>query len=998
MKKEMKKEMIKRVISIILVLLVFCGMIAFAEINIDAINYEYVKADEAERSFAEYEETVLREEKRRTDRFIIKYKDMPNSEAVMKTAEKVYMQLKEEEQYGKLAIEPQELRDISEECTDNFDLSEKMENKDRGVLSRVESIYEFNNSFQEYEVIKLDESINADEFVDKFTKETNEEIEYIQPDYKLEVSDIDLNYNMEEINAEAEIDEESNIIVDVAEENADDTIPEAQNNTVINEGTSDMDLYSNIDTLNILQDDIYSAWQITKGTGVKIAVIDGKVDVTHPDLNPHIINAFDITTNSELTYDDSLMEQYYHGTHVTGIIASTVPESEIIPIAVFEDGKAYTSDIIKAIDYAKTQGADIVNCSWGGRNYSPALEETMKNSGMLFVCAAGNNRLNVDETPIYPACFGIDNVICVASLNQDLGFSYYSNYGNSVDVAMYGRNISSTIPNGEYGEQSGTSMAAAYVTAGAAMARSINNDAEIKEVLLNTSVSLSDLQDKVNCGKKLSFNNLVRNITNNDLIEILPEDDFDVIRYEESVPEDIELFNSLETVHIEAGGNNTAFIKNDGTLWMAGDNSYGQLGNGTCTSSNVPVQVIGLKNIVQVAVGETHCIALDENGIAYLWGNNIYGSVSYSADTVITIPVIHSISGVEYVEAGTNTSFVIKGENGIYAQGNNSYGQLGNGSKSEAVYSPVLMKNSYDANMVKSYGKHTFFICNGALYGCGADVHNIFREPCGTITTPKVLLEDIKYIDTGINHAVAIDDFGNVLTWGANEWGQCGAGEEMLEDCTAELNLQNVVNVKCGKEHTVVLLEDGTIITWGYNVYGQIGDGTKDKRYVPYVVNGVDGVEEISAGLNHIIALSSDKRIYCWGDNRYGQYGNGSKSTSRVPVSFDPKYNYTKYAEKSVDVESEKEYVFAIDVRNSPSEINTEVAFNYDPNFLEVVSINDGPVAEIICDKGVLITQENSNIIFNLTSNHTSTYSSTIVLIKMKATSDGRTTVSLTGR
>ena len=114
---------------------------------------------------------------------------------------------------------------------------------------------------------------------------------------------------------------------------------------------------------------------------------------------------------------------------------------------------------------------------------------------------------------------------------------------------------------------------------------------------------------------------------------------------------------------------------------MAGDNTYGQLGNGTYENSAVPVQVIGLTDIVQVAVGERHCIALNSRGYAYLWGYNGYNAVSFSDNRKISLPVMHTLSNITYVEAGSLTSFVVQGFNGIYAQGDNSYGQLGNGTK-----------------------------------------------------------------------------------------------------------------------------------------------------------------------------------------------------------------------------------------------------------------------------------------------------------------------------
>ncbi len=298
---------------------------------------------------------------------------------------------------------------------------------------------------------------------------------------------------------------------------------------------------------SVLQDDIQSAWKITKGAGVKIAVIDGKVDVTHPDFGLHITDGFDIKSNSELTYNIDLNDEYQHGTHVTGIIASTVPEAEIIPIAVFEGRDAGVEEIIKAIDYAQEQGADIVNCSWCSDINDKELKEKIADSGMLFVCAVGNNNNNVDQHPVYPACFDIDNVISVASIDYDLKFSSYSDYGTSIDIAMYGHDVTSTIPNGMYGKKSGASMAAAYVTAGAAMIKAVNRTANVKDVLLSTSATLSNLTDKVRNGKKLSYRNLISGILNDAAADSSCKDNLNTGKCESSSDKNLELYSIEET-------------------------------------------------------------------------------------------------------------------------------------------------------------------------------------------------------------------------------------------------------------------------------------------------------------------------------------------------------------------------------------------------------------------------------------------------------------------
>ncbi len=101
-------------------------------------------------------------------------------------------------------------------------------------------------------------------------------------------------------------------------------------------------------------------------------------------------------------------------------------------------------------------GAQIVNCSWGSNDNNQALQEAIEESGMLFICAAGNSSSNIDETLVYPAAFDCENIITVASINQAGNLSGFSNYGETaVDVAAPGENIISTTPENEYGTIAG---------------------------------------------------------------------------------------------------------------------------------------------------------------------------------------------------------------------------------------------------------------------------------------------------------------------------------------------------------------------------------------------------------------------------------------------------------------------------------------------------------------------------------------------------------------
>lgn len=109
-------------------------------------------------------------------------------------------------------------------------------------------------------------------------------------------------------------------------------------------------------------------------------------------------------------------------------------------IGAFDQGT--TADAIAAIEYAVAQGAQIINCSWGGSGYSSALQNTMADSGVLFVCAAGNGASDNDSTPFYPASYPADNIIAVAASDQMDRLTRFSNFGTqSVDIAAPGIRI-----------------------------------------------------------------------------------------------------------------------------------------------------------------------------------------------------------------------------------------------------------------------------------------------------------------------------------------------------------------------------------------------------------------------------------------------------------------------------------------------------------------------------------------------------------------------------
>ncbi len=182
------------------------------------------------------------------------------------------------------------------------------------------------------------------------------------------------------------------------------------------------------------------------GRGVTIAVIDDGVDMTHEELNTSIVSMYNIETNTSNVSHSR--PSAYHGTAVTGIIAANLNGRGIVGIAresdiVFLKYKEGMSDseTIELFNKAEALGADIINCSWGTYDVSPAVKETIQRlaqkgrneKGIIIVFATGNNDQDMgnDES-------AIPEVIAVGSTDRDNLRAWYSNYGEYLDILAPG--------------------------------------------------------------------------------------------------------------------------------------------------------------------------------------------------------------------------------------------------------------------------------------------------------------------------------------------------------------------------------------------------------------------------------------------------------------------------------------------------------------------------------------------------------------------------------
>lgn len=209
-----------------------------------------------------------------------------------------------------------------------------------------------------------------------------------------------------------------------------------------------------------------SGWDIATSTDdVIIAVIDTGVDVSHPDLTSNlwstgaygtVIHGYNVLESDESIepWDDN-----GHGTHCAGIIgmigdngiggSGVAWNTSIMAIkALNYRGSGRLSDLSLGMAYASANGASIISCSFGTPYRSRVMEDMIRSSPALFVCAAGNSKSDMNLHPDYPASYDLSNVITVAATDPSDGLSSFSNYGNrTVHVAAPGTEIYSTYPS-----------------------------------------------------------------------------------------------------------------------------------------------------------------------------------------------------------------------------------------------------------------------------------------------------------------------------------------------------------------------------------------------------------------------------------------------------------------------------------------------------------------------------------------------------------------------
>lgn len=624
-----------------------------------------------------------------------------------------------------------------------------------------------------------------------------------------------------------------------------------------------------------MQGNLSAAQTMSDGSGVLIALLDNGVDTTHPDLSGHLVEGWDLVHNSPNTDATGTTFGEAHGTHVAGIIASVAPGAKIMPLQVTEYGAGYVSTVIAAIKYAEDHGAVIANCSWTTEKENPLLKIAMESSPLFFVAAVGNSGFNMDDTPVYPASYGLDNLISVASVDTDGALSYFSNYGTGADVAAWGEQITGAMPGGETESLSGTSMAAAYVSGAAALALAADTDVSgLKTALKASSDHAKHLADTISNGNMLNFHDLlIKNFSkkeidipllpastyftaaedNSKIVQIATGHDFVIARKENG---DVWGWggnaygqladNSFKNRHapqkirgtyggkIYAGGF-SAFAANSWGYYAWGDNYYGQLGNGVSQNRIVSPEEIYLASINRIALDQDTTLILKEDGTVWTLGYN-KGQKIDDVNKWVSPHQVREVPSSEIVDVGCN-----KLRNYLLDKSNNLYFWGRKFDSRETTKEITLAQRSiskFNTGMVSAVALSldNYLYLDGHAYG---DIHSVTPAIGDRLETYPLSFE-VEQVDCGLNHVICLDKSGHVWTAGANQLGQLGLGttdSQYHKKFVQVPGLENIVAVAATSDSNVALQSDGTVWTWGYNASGELGTGTKENSAVPVQVD-----------------------------------------------------------------------------------------------------------------------------------------------------------------
>ena len=306
-------------------------------------------------------------------------------------------------------------------------------------------------------------------------------------------------------------------------------------------------------------------------------------------------------------------------------------------------------------------------------------------------------------------------------------------------------------------------------------------------------------------------------------------------------------------------------LLSDGTVATWGDNSYGQIGDGSENVRLRPVVLPGLTGITQIAGNGGDEMALDSGGAVWVWGSNYSGQAGNGTHggLILAPQRVPGLSGVVQIAAGAASGYALKSDGTVWAWGYNHDGELGDGTTLDRLF-PSQVPGLTGISKIAAGQDVAYAIRpDGSVMAWGSNSHGLLGNGTGTgmsaVPVQVPGLTGVSQISADYFEAFALTAFaGTVWTWG-DSGGDAGDGTTSPHLTPAQTGLSGVSQISAGDFTAVAVLSDGSVLTWGDNSLGQLGTGTQDQNPhpSPVLVRTLAGGSLAAAGEDDVMVVAS---------------------------------------------------------------------------------------------------------------------------------------------